>query len=62
MDLLFVILAFTIGAVAGSALNQKDPVSALLSAARRRGVGFIVASLSVGFAAGMLFDIFSAAR
>ncbi|HKE26891.1 MAG TPA: hypothetical protein VKB88_31275 [Bryobacteraceae bacterium] len=57
MDFLFAIFAFTIGTVAGSAINQKDPVSMLLNAVRRRGVGFIVGSLGIGFAVGLLWKM-----
>jgi hypothetical protein len=57
MDFLFVVFAFTIGAVAGSAINQKDPVSVLLSSVRRRGIGFIAGSLGIGFAIGLLWKI-----
>ena len=59
MDPLFAIFAFTIGAVAGSAISQKDPGSMLLSTGRRRGIGFIAGSLGIGFAAGLLWKMIS---
>lgn len=59
MDPLFAIFAFTIGAVAGVAINQKDPVSMLLSAVRKRGIGFVVGILGIGFAVGLLWKMIS---
>ena len=62
MDFLFAIVALTIGVVAGTAINQKDPVSALLSAVQRRGIGFLVGSLGTGFAAALLWKMISDGR
>jgi hypothetical protein len=62
MDHLLIILALVVGGLAGTALTQKDPVSALLSALQRRGVGFILGSLGLGFTAEVLWKIICSGR
>ena len=59
MDHLLILLAFALGAVAGNSITRKDPAAALWNSARRRGPGFIVLTLAIGFAAEILWEVIS---
>jgi len=59
-DTFVAVAAFALAALAGSLLMERDPAGVIRRSLEKRGVGFILGSLAVGFAAEMLLEIMRA--
>jgi hypothetical protein len=56
-EILLSLMMFALAALAGSLLTEKDPAGAILRSLEKRGAGFILGTLGVGFVAEMLREI-----
>ena len=56
-DTFMAVAAFSLAALAGSLLTERDPAGIILRSLEKRGLGFILGSLGAGFVAEMLMEI-----